>query len=50
MSRFTEQRRALPLGPVIEKNCRFNDANGAVVGLLDLFGKHDTLVSYFRMF
>src|ERR1700686_1154113 len=50
MTRLTEQRRALPPGPVIEKNYRFKDANGAEVGLLDLFGKHDTLVSYFWMF
>src|ERR1700730_16740586 len=50
MSRLTEQRRALPPGPMIEKNYRFKDANGADVGLLDLFGKHDTLMSYFWMF
>ena len=29
MTRLTEQRRALPPGPVIEKNYRFKDANGA---------------------
>ena len=50
MTRLTEQRRALPPGPVIEKNYRFKDANGAEIGLLDLFGKHDTLVTYFWMF
>jgi predicted dithiol-disulfide oxidoreductase (DUF899 family) len=50
MTRLTEQRRALPPGPVIEKNYRFKDANGAEIGFLDLFGKHDTLVSYFWMF
>jgi len=50
MSRLTEQRRALPPGPVIEKKYRFRDANGAEVGLLDLFGKHDALMSYFWMF
>jgi predicted dithiol-disulfide oxidoreductase (DUF899 family) len=50
MGRLTEQRRALPSGPVIEKNYRFKDENGAEVGLIDLFGKHDTLVSYFWMF
>ena len=50
MTRLTEQRRALPPGPVIEKNYRFKDANGAELGLLDLFGKHDALVTYFWMF
>jgi len=50
MTRLTEQRRALPPGPVIEKNYRFKDANGAELGFLDLFGKHDALVSYFWMF
>ena len=47
MSRLTEQRRALPPGPVIEKDYRFKDANGAEIGFLDLFGKHDALVTYF---
>ena len=50
MTRLTEQRRALPPGPVIEKNYRFKDANGAELGLPDLFGKHDALVTYFWMF
>jgi predicted dithiol-disulfide oxidoreductase (DUF899 family) len=50
MSRLTEQRRALPPGPVIEKNYRFKDANGTDVGFVDLFGKHDALVTYFWMF
>jgi predicted dithiol-disulfide oxidoreductase (DUF899 family) len=50
MTRLTEQRRALPPGPVIEKNYRFKDANGAELGLLDLFGKHDALVTYYWMF
>jgi predicted dithiol-disulfide oxidoreductase (DUF899 family) len=50
MSRLTEQRRALPPGPVIAKTYRFKDANGAEVGLIDLFGKHDALVTYFWMF
>jgi predicted dithiol-disulfide oxidoreductase (DUF899 family) len=50
ISRVAEQRRALPPGPVIDKDYRFIDANGARVGLSDLFGPHDTLVSYFWMF
>jgi predicted dithiol-disulfide oxidoreductase (DUF899 family) len=50
MTRLTEQRRVLPPGPVIKKNYRFKDANGAEFDLIDLFGKHDTLVTYFWMF
>ncbi|MBV9044062.1 MAG: DUF899 family protein [Alphaproteobacteria bacterium] len=50
LTRLTELRMALPPGPVIEKNYRFRNANGADVGLRDLFGAHDTLVSYFWMF
>jgi len=49
-TRVSEQRRALPPGPVIAKDYRFLDANGADVGLSDLFGAHDTLVTYFWMY
>ena len=50
MTRVAEQRRSLPDGPVIEKNYRFKDANGTDLGLLELFGDQDTLVTYFWMF
>jgi predicted dithiol-disulfide oxidoreductase (DUF899 family) len=50
LTRLAEQRRALPPGPVIEKAYRFHDANGAELGLIDLFGEHDTLVTYFWMY
>jgi len=50
MTRLTEQRRSLPPGPVIEKDYRFKDANGSEAGLMDLFGRHDALVTYFWMF
>jgi len=50
LTRLAEQRRALPPGPVVNKNYRFKDANGADVGLIDLFGKHDALVTYFWMY
>lgn len=50
MTRLVEQRRALPPGPVIEKDYRFRDGEGNEVGLSDLFGKHDTLVTYFWMY
>lgn len=50
MTRLTEQRRSLPPGPIIEKNYRFKDGNGSDIGLIDLFGDHDALVTYFWMY
>ena len=50
MTRLAEQRRALPPGPVIRKNYRFKDEQGFEVGLRDLFGDKDTLVTYFWMY
>jgi len=50
MTRLTEQRQALPPGPIIRKNYRFKDENAFEVGLADLFGDKDTLVTYFWMF
>jgi predicted dithiol-disulfide oxidoreductase (DUF899 family) len=50
MTRLGEQRRALPPGPVVEKNYRFKDENGFEVGLIDLFGAKNTLVTYFWMY
>jgi predicted dithiol-disulfide oxidoreductase (DUF899 family) len=32
---------------VITKKYRFKDSNGNELGLIDLFGKHDALVTYF---
>lgn len=50
MTRLVEQRRALPDGPTIEKNYRFKDSSGAELGLADLFGANQTLVTYFWMY
>ena len=50
ITRLAEQRRALPPGPVIRKDYRFKDEQGAGVGLKDLFGDKATLVTYFWMF
>jgi predicted dithiol-disulfide oxidoreductase (DUF899 family) len=50
MTRLAEQRRALPPGPVIAKDYRFKDENGAETNLRGLFGEHNTLVSYFWMY
>ena len=50
VGRLARQRRALPPGPVIERDYRFRDANGDEQGLADLFGEHATLVTYFWMY
>ncbi|MET0360162.1 MAG: DUF899 family protein [Sphingobium sp.] len=44
------QRRSLPDGPTMTKNYRFTGPNGGDIGLADLFGAHDTLVTYFWMY
>jgi len=49
IERVAAQRRALPPGGEA-KGYSFRDQNDAVLALADLFGKHDTLVSYFWMF
>lgn len=50
LTRVSEQRRALPPGPVITKNYRFKDEQAFEVGLRELFGDKDTLVAYFWMY
>ena len=50
MTRLVEQRRGLPPGPVIAKDYRFKDEQAFEVGLKDLFGDKDTLVTYFWMY
>ncbi|MBX3622213.1 MAG: DUF899 family protein [Rhizobacter sp.] len=50
MTRVAEQRRALPPGPQIRKNYRFRDAGDRELGLRDLFGDKDTLITYFWMY
>ena len=49
IERVAAQRRALPLGGELP-DYDFKDENGKTVRLADLFGKHDTLVTYFWMF
>ncbi|HEX8626076.1 MAG TPA: DUF899 family protein [Allosphingosinicella sp.] len=49
ISRVAEMRRALPPGG-IARDYRFLDAEGKELGLADLFGRHDTLFTYFWMF
>lgn len=50
MTRVAERRQALPPGPVIDAGYRFRDEQGVDVGLRDLFGAHDALVTYFWMY
>ena len=50
MTRVVAQRLALPSGPVIRKDDRFKDEQGFEVGLRELFGDKDTLVTYFWMY
>lgn len=50
IERVAARRRALPPGPVVAKDYRFIDANGQEVGLAALFGRHDTLITYFWMY
>lgn len=49
IQRVAEMRRALPPGGVA-KEYRFLDAEGNQLTLADLFGKHDTLFTYFWMY
>jgi predicted dithiol-disulfide oxidoreductase (DUF899 family) len=49
IERVAEMRRALPPGGQAP-DYQFQDEEGKMLGLADLFGQHDTLVSYFWMF
>ncbi len=49
IQRLAERRRALPPGPVA-KDYRFLDEQGRELGLVDLFGRHDTLFTYVWMY
>jgi len=50
IDRVAELRRSLPEGPLIQKDYRFKDANGSDVGLAELFGERDSLLTYFWMY
>lgn len=49
IQRVAAERRTLPPGPVAG-NYRFLDKDGNDLGLIDLFGEHDTLFTYFWMY
>ena len=50
IERVAAQRRALPPGGAPPQDYRFTDQDGREVTLSGLFGRHDTLVTYFWMF
>ncbi len=50
IERVAAQRRALPSGGALPTDYRFTDQDGKLIGLADMFGAHDTLVTYFWMF
>ena len=49
IARVAEMRRMLPLGGK-PPDYRFKDENDKDIGLSDLFGQHDTLITYFWMY
>lgn len=49
IERVAKQRRELPMGGEA-RNYEFLDEQGKTVGLTDMFGCHDTLVTYFWMY
>lgn len=49
IERVAAQRRALPPGGE-PPACEFKDENGKTITLADMFGAHDTLVTYFWMY
>ena len=49
IERVAAQRRALPPGGEARDH-RFRDESGKTVGLAEMFGRHDTLITYFWMY
>ncbi|HET9639797.1 MAG TPA: DUF899 family protein [Allosphingosinicella sp.] len=50
IQRVAAQRRALPPGGEIARDYELSDEDGGTVHFSDLFGAHDTLVTYFWMY
>lgn len=50
LTELAAQRQALPPGPIVERKYRFLDADGSELGLSDLFGDQNTLITYFWMY
>lgn len=50
LERVAAQRRALPLGGEVPEDYMFEGPDGAPVRLSEMFGQHDSLVTYFWMY
>lgn len=50
MTRLSEQRQALPPGPIIDKSYWFRTEDGSETDLAGLFGDKTTLITYFWMY
>jgi predicted dithiol-disulfide oxidoreductase (DUF899 family) len=50
LERVAAQRRALPLGGEVPEDYAFEDEKGGQVRLSEMFGAHDTLITYFWMY
>jgi predicted dithiol-disulfide oxidoreductase (DUF899 family) len=50
LERVAAQRRTLPLGGEVPEDYVFEGPEGAPVRLSEMFGRHDTLVTYFWMY
>ena len=50
LARVAEQRAKLPLGGEVPEDYAFEGPDGAPVRLSAMFGRHDTLVTYFWMY
>ena len=50
LSRVAAQRAALPLGGEVPEDYEFEGPDGGRVRLSEMFGRHDTLVTYFWMY
>ena len=50
IARVAELRRALPLGGEVPEDYLFEGPDGTPIRLSEMFGRHDTLVTYFWMY
>lgn len=50
IERVAALRRALPPGGIVSDTYRFVSENGGEIALADMFGRHDTLITYHWMF
>lgn len=50
LERVAAMRRALPLGGEVPEDYEFEDQEGKSVRLSEMFGPHDTLITYFWMY